>query len=41
MHRILRVARTSADLAASPRVETAHVAEAIQMRRGLSAVQPS
>jgi magnesium chelatase family protein len=32
-HRVLRVARTIADLAARPVVETAHVAEAIQLRR--------
>jgi magnesium chelatase family protein len=34
-HRVLRVARTIADLAGSPHVSEAHVAEAIQFRRGL------
>ena len=36
-HRVLRVARTVADLAASETLEVAHVAEAIQLRRGLPA----
>ena len=31
-HRVLRVARTIADLAASPRIEAAHVSEAVQYR---------
>lgn len=34
-HRVLRVARTVADLAGSPAIGAGHVAEAIQMRRGL------
>lgn len=34
-HRVLKVARTVADLAGSDRLSTTHLAEAIQLRRGL------
>ena len=34
-HRVLKLARTIADLAAAPDLQAAHVAEAVQYRRGL------
>jgi magnesium chelatase family protein len=34
-HRVLRVARTVADLASAETIGSSHVAEAIQLRRGL------
>ncbi|GAB4165705.1 MAG: YifB family Mg chelatase-like AAA ATPase [Rhodocyclaceae bacterium] len=36
-HRVLRLARSIADLAGAPQVASAHVAEAVQYRRGLAA----
>jgi magnesium chelatase family protein len=36
LHRVVRVARTIADLAQADRITTAHVAEAVQWRRGFS-----
>jgi len=40
-HRVLRVARTIANLAGSNAVEMAHVAEAIPYRRALAAADPA
>jgi magnesium chelatase family protein len=35
LHRVLKLARTIADLAAAPAIANAHLAEAMQLRRGL------
>jgi magnesium chelatase family protein len=36
-HRVLRLARTIADLASAPTIDATHISEAIQYRRALSA----
>lgn len=38
-HRVLKVARTLADLAGSTAIESAHMAEAVQFRRPLQELQ--
>jgi magnesium chelatase family protein len=35
LHRVIKLARTIADLADAPRIDAAHLAEAMQLRRGL------
>lgn len=40
LHRVIRVARTVADLAGSPEIEAAHLAEAVQWRRALALGPP-
>jgi len=37
MHRVLKVARTAADLAGAERIAVSHLAEAMQFRRELAA----
>ena len=35
LHRVIKLARTIADLAHAARIDTPHIAEAMQLRRGL------